>query len=267
MGTVAAIIMIILFLVLMVFVFSAALLTPIIGKKNLFFVIFLGFMVGVVGGTFFVAPVLDDIPDAARFFYQYTTPGTETIGVDVSTERDVGKFIDDAKKIDGVVGVENQGLTLRTTEFSEFWKEQLEKRIPIQSEQVVSQKVYTNGTIILDIKNDSDSQKIAENLSDWLLLIGEIHVRYSVVHVSVNVDASKVDHVIGELSKQDVVITNIEGPIEDKIKSLKEALPNKSNITIFCGFIGILVALAGIFCDTILRILGLIKERILRGNR
>jgi len=48
------IIMLVLFFFLMVFVLSTALLTPLIGKRNLIFVLSLGFIVGVVGGAFFI---------------------------------------------------------------------------------------------------------------------------------------------------------------------------------------------------------------------
>ena len=59
METLAVILMIALFVLVLVFIFSTALLTPLIGKKNLIFVILLGFTVGAVGGAFFIAPVFD----------------------------------------------------------------------------------------------------------------------------------------------------------------------------------------------------------------
>ena len=71
----AVILMIGLFILVLVFIFSTALLTPLIGKKNLIFVIALGFTVGAVGGAFFIAPVFDDIPDMARSVYMVTTTG------------------------------------------------------------------------------------------------------------------------------------------------------------------------------------------------
>ncbi|BDZ68438.1 hypothetical protein GCM10025860_18860 [Methanobacterium ferruginis] len=46
------IIMIVLFFLLMAFIFSTALLTPLIGKKNFLFVIGLGFVVGLIGELF-----------------------------------------------------------------------------------------------------------------------------------------------------------------------------------------------------------------------
>ncbi|HIH62529.1 MAG TPA: hypothetical protein HA298_07625, partial [Methanobacteriales archaeon] len=65
MNVIITLIMLILFIILLAFVFSVGLMTPVVGKKNLLFVIFIGFMVGVIGGTFFILPVYDDIPGMA----------------------------------------------------------------------------------------------------------------------------------------------------------------------------------------------------------
>jgi len=237
----------------MVFVFSTALLTPLIGKKNLVFVLSLGFIVGLVGGAFFIAPLYDDVPDMLRGIYTVTDGGTETINLNITTQNDVAKFLEDTKKIQGVKNVQGNRINIRTTPFGNEWVDSLQKRIPEIDSNIKSVQIIPNETIILTLENNSNPTTVAKNLNDWLLLVGSIDILSSVVEVSMEVDASQVDSVISQLPQDQVVVTNITGPTEDKLNAVKEKLPDRSNIIIICGFIGLLVGLAGVFIDSILQ--------------
>ena len=98
MDTLTVILMIGLFIFLLVFIFSAALLTPLIGKRNILFVIFLGFTVGAVGGAFFIAPAFDDIPLIASSVMTSTSSGTDLVDINVSTDINVSNFIQTTPK-------------------------------------------------------------------------------------------------------------------------------------------------------------------------
>lgn len=264
MGTLAAILMIVLFFVLMVFVFSIALLTPLIGKRNLLFVVFLGFTVGVIGGAFFISPIMDDIPDMARAVYQFTDDSPEVISVDVSTNTNVTQFIKTTKSIEGVKSVESSGITIKTDAFSDTWKNIILGRASSISSNITSVSIPSNNTLILQVKENSDPQTVINSLEEWLMFAGGINVKYSTVHVSVNVDASQVDSVVSNLPQDQVVITGIKGPVEDKINYLNSVLPKKSNVVLVCGFLGMLVGLAGVFIDTIMEGLKRTRDKFRR---
>lgn len=265
METIAVIVMVILFLVLMIFVFSTALLTPIIGKKNLLFVVLMGFIVGIIGGAFFISPIMDDIPGIATSFYQGTSNDLETINLNVSTNVNIDQFLEESKNVDGVKNVEVTGITLKTTQFSERWKNSLQNRITSSNKGIAWAEVLTDDTIQIQIQNGSDPQDVITKLEDWLMLVGAISVKYSAVHVSVQVEAAKLNQVTDELSR-DAVVTSIEGPTQDKINSIKSIIPNKSNVVILCGFIGVLIGLAGLFIDTLLGIFGNIRGKIIKND-
>jgi len=95
------------------------------------------------------------------------------------------------------------------------------------------------------------------------MLVGAINLDYSVVHITVQTDPTKTNQVINQLT-QNAVVTNVQGPTQDKINSLKAILPSKSNVVILCGFIGMIVGLAGVFIDTLLSMFGSLKERIIK---
>jgi hypothetical protein len=262
METLFVIIMIILFLLLMAFVFSTALLTPLIGKKNFLFVIALGFLVGIIGGAFFIAPVYDDLPDMARAFYMSTNNQQEVITINISTDSNVNQAIEEVKKIPGVLSVESGEITVKTTPISSTWKNSLESRIKTANSNITSGKVISTDTMLVQIKPGTDPTDVIKKLKSWMVLVSGVDIKFSIVQVKVVVDASKVDEVVKQLPQGEVVVTEISGPIEKEIQTLKNTIPSKNNVVLFCGFLGIIVGLVGMFIDTIIRGLKGIKDGI-----
>ncbi len=262
MDTLTVIIMIALFILLMAFVFSTALLTPIIGKRNLFVVLSLGFVVGIVGGAFFISPIFDDLPVLASSFYKSTSDDLEILNLNVSTNIDINQFIEKTKNIEGVKSVEVSGITVKTSQFSPKWKSILKSRILASNKDIKSVNVISNDTLNIGI-TPSNPQEVIKKLEDWLMLVGAIDVKYSNVHLVLKVETSNMNSIINEVSKE-AVVTSIEGPTQDKINSLKAMLPDRNNLIILCGFIGVLVGLLGLFIDSILGILGNIKEKMIK---
>jgi hypothetical protein len=263
----AVILMIGLFILVLVFIFSAALLTPLIGKKNLIFVVLLGFTVGAVGGAFFIAPVFDDIPDMARSVFQVTTTGTDVVGINVSTNTNISSFIENTKKIEGVQSVQSNGITVKTDTIPDSWKSTFINRIPTTNENITSVEIPNNSTLILNIKNNTNPQDVISGLSTWMMYVSGLNIKYSIARVTLNVDPSKLDQVIAQLPQQEVVITDVNGPTEENSQALKNFLPNKSNIIIFCGFLGMITGLAGFFIDSILEVLKRIRDKIIELKR
>src|SRR5690606_7190894 len=135
------------FFLLLAFVFSTALLTPLIGKKNLLFVVALGFVVGIIGGAFFIAPVFNDIPGMVRGIHQSTSDSPEIIEANISTDVDVNKVISDIITLEGVQGVETVGITLKTSPIPPGWWRDLEARATTSNPNITAFKVETNNTI------------------------------------------------------------------------------------------------------------------------
>ncbi|MEN4005834.1 MAG: hypothetical protein PQ964_00490 [Methanobacteriaceae archaeon] len=259
MGTIVALIMVILFILLMLFVFSTALLTPLIGKKNLLFVVSIGFIVGIIGGVFLIGPVFEDIPAMAASFHPSTSKEIETINVDISTDMDINQFVNNAKQIEGVKSVEVKGITVKTSPLSDKWKAALPRRIPASNREINSAQILPNNTIKIEIQNQSDPKDVIKKLEDWLMLVGEIDLRFGLAHASFQVESVRVYDVSNQLSK-DAVVTGIQGPRQDRINYIKSITPDKSSVVIFCGIIGMLVGLVGLFIDTLLGFFDRLKE-------
>jgi len=267
METLAVILMIGLFILVLVFIFSTALLTPLIGKKNLIFVILLGFTVGAVGGAFFIAPVFDDIPQMASSLFHATSTSTDVVGMNVSTNINVTNFIEDTKKIDGVTNVQSNGITIKTDTIPDSWQSTFLSRIPTINNNITSVQIPSNNTLLLEVKNGTNPEDVITGLDVWMMYVSGISIKYSIVSVTMDVQGSKLDTVMAKLPQGDIVITDVSGPTENSIQGLKNILPNKSNVVIFCGLIGMITGLAGLFIDSILNVIAMIREKLLEFKR
>ncbi len=267
MDTLAVILMIALFILVLVFIFSTALLTPLIGKRNLLFVIVLGFTVGAVGGAFFIAPVFDDIPVMASELFHATSTGTDVVGMNVSTNVNITNFIANTKTIDGVNNVESNGITIKTDTMPANWQSTFINRIPTVNSNITSVKIPDNGTIILTVKNQTNPEDVINGLNTWMMYVSGIGIKYSIVRVTMDVQASKLDAVMAKLPQGDIVVTDVNGPTENSVQNVKNMLPNKSNIVFFCGLLGMITGLAGLFIDNILNVVAMIRNRLLEFKR
>lgn len=255
MDLLVVIIMLVLFIFMMVFVFSTALLTPMIGKRNLLFVLSLGFIVGLVGGAFFIAPLYDDMPDMARSVFTVTTGSPEVIHINMSTDNDVNAFITNTKKLNGVKNVTCDRINLKTTSFNiTDWKDTLKERIPALESDVKEVQVPNNETIVLVLNENTNPTQLIKNIDDWLKLVGGMEVLTNIAELSITVDPAQVDSVSGQLPQDQMVITSVTGPVEDQIVAFKKNLPDRTSIVLICGFIGLIVGAAGLFIDSITQI-------------
>jgi len=252
MDVLVVIIMLVLFIFMMVFVFSTALLTPMIGKRNLIFVLSLGFIVGLVGGAFFIAPLYDDMPDMARSVFTISTGSPEIIHINMSTDNDINTFISDTKKLNGVKDVKCIKITLRTNSFNiTDWKDTLEERIPVLEAGVKEVQVTNNETIVLVLNQNTDPTQIVKNIDNWLKLVGGMEILTNIAELEITVDPAQVDTVSDQLPQDQVVINNVTGPVEDQINSFKKNLPDRTSIVLICGLIGLIVGSLGLFIDSI----------------
>lgn len=252
MDTLIVIIMLVLFIFLMVFVFSTALLTPMIGKRNLLFVLSLGFIVGIVGGTFFIAPLYDDMPDMARAVFTFSSGSPEVINVNMSTDSNVNAFIEETKKLNGVKDVQCEKITMRITPFDDGdWKQTFEERIPVVDSDVKEVQIISNDSFVLILNENSDPTRLVKNIDDWLDLVGGMDVFTNTAEISITVEPSQVGSVTDQLPPDTVVVTNITGQVEDQITSFKKNLPDRTSIVLLCGLLGVIVGAVGLFIDSI----------------
>ena len=87
-----AIVYVILFIILMVFVFSIGMLKPFMPKKEIALVLVVAFLIGSIGGAFFLEPLYEEVPAFVGELEKNVPGNEETLYLDLSSATDVGEL-------------------------------------------------------------------------------------------------------------------------------------------------------------------------------
>lgn len=255
MDILSATIYIILFIVLMIFIFSMGLLTPIIGKKDILSVLAIGFVVGIVGGAFFITPIYEEIPNVVGTVQQTITGENEKINIEVSPIVDIDKLMTDLNKTNGVISIINKGIDVKTDPFSTERKNIIEEKIPIVDKNFENFSVNKSGMISINFTKDYNPSTALKTLSDWLMYSAGINTKYSLIKIQIIAEPSEVDNIVQFLHSENIVVTSIEGPVQNAVNNTKNSMLDNGLVVLIAGIIGIIVALVGIFFDNIFTVI------------
>ena len=184
------------------------------------------------------------------------------VNINVSTDVNISNFIQTTKQIDGVQGIQSNGITIKTDPMTNTAESFFMTRIPEQDSNVTSVRMPTNDTMILEIKNNTDPQDTISTLKTWMMYVSGVSISYSMVNVTMAIKSSKYNQVMAQIPQGEVVITNVTGPSVDNNQTITSLMPNKSNIVLFCGLIGMVTGLSGMFIDSILGVMQRIRRKI-----
>lgn len=252
MDAIMIIIMLVLFILALIFVFSTALLTPYIGKKNLLSVILLGLVVGLVGGAFLVAPVVNDLPDFTRTLVEDTVSGTDVINVQLSTNHNITETIHNISSINGVHSITYDGILMKTDTFetpadqSKFFK-----YLNNTNTNITGIDSMGDNTFFIHINKDGDPQQVLDDIYGSFANNTYIHLRYTSMDAQITVDAKNITKIKNSLSPDEVIIKNITGPTEDTTNAITSWIPDQNGVIIGSAILGMVVGLLGFFIDTV----------------
>ncbi|WP_455644740.1 hypothetical protein [Methanosphaera sp.] len=253
MDALTIVIMLILFIIAMIFVFSTALLTPYIGKRNLLSVVLLGLVVGLVGGAFLLSPIVDDIPDFTRTIVEESTDGSDVIEMDLSTNGNITQIIENISSITGVQNVSYDGINIKIDEEfdSNTEKTTLVSALNGSNTNITDIEEKENNTFFVKIAPEGDPQSVLNSIYSVFSTHTYTHLRYTSMQANATVAANNVTKIMSTISNNGAVVLNVTGPTEDKINSINKYIPDKTNVVLLAGVIGVIVGLAGFFIDTI----------------
>ena len=97
------IIYLVLFIIMMIFVFSIGMLRHFMPKREILLVLVVAFFIGAVGGAFFLQPIYEELPEITSFVEKNIPNNEETLYLDLSSSLDTNKlhdeFIEDRKSV------------------------------------------------------------------------------------------------------------------------------------------------------------------------
>ncbi|MDR2623352.1 MAG: hypothetical protein LBC39_02095 [Methanobrevibacter sp.] len=253
-----SIIYLFIFIVILVFIFSAGLLTPMIGKKNIVVVGILGFIIGVIGGGFLMVPIYQDLPYIVGSVHSVVDPNHEILKVSVSSKDDLNQSIRVIKDMKGFKSLKETGFKLTTTSFSKDRKNFIENHL---SRKYGSYEVDSSGLITVFTNKEFNLNEV-NNLSQWLSYTGAITINSSSIYFDVNVNANNVVENSKNFSNGHIVVESVKGPVQNTINFVKNTMVDEKYMLLITGMVGLLVALVGSFWDTILDFIRKIRGKL-----
>lgn len=250
MEIITTIIYIVLFIILMVFVFSIGMLRPFMPKKEMILVLAVAFFIGTLGGAFFLTPIYSDVPEIVSSIEKINPSNEETLYLDVSSSTDINKLRNDLLAIDGVKSVEETGITISMWKFSDQEEDYFNYAVPNVDSHFSNYTVNkTTGTIYIALDNYSSSQAL-KVFSDWYKLVFGGPITYAQVHIKVVTSSSSLDEVENALLEKGIVASSIDGPVYNSANSTNSSMLSNTEFSLACGGFGVVVGLIGVYYDS-----------------
>ena len=261
MDIITAAILIILFIIILIFSFSMGMLTPLIKKKEIGLVIIIGVILGVVGGAFFITPTLQGYPQAVGTLTQIVDGGHEIMTIELPSSANINQVKSNIEQMDGVNNVSSKGILIHTQPFSDNTSASLDKNIMYMNANL-SNWSFDNkaGIINVNFTNNNLTHNL-KTLKERLFSDYGVSYSYAVIELQVDAQAGSVQHITNELAKNDIVVSDVNGPVHDSIVNAQNNMPSSTVVVLFCAILSGFVTILGVYVDSIRRFLGNIKWR------
>ncbi len=253
MNTLTIVIMLILFVLAMIFVFSTALLTPYIGVRNFLAVVGLGLVVGVVGGAFLLSPIVDDIPDFSRTIIEDTVEGSDHLEMNLSTNGNLTEIIQNISSINGVENINYDFIEYRMNDDfdNSAYRSMFFSALNNSNDNISSIEDMGDSVYRVHIKEGGDPQSVLSSIYDTFKYQNYVSLRYTAMPAQADVNASNVTNIMNQVNDAGAIITSVTGPTEDRIEFVESHTPNSTDVILLSGVLGVIVALAGFFIDSL----------------
>ena len=265
MDLITAIIFLILFIIIMIFAFSMGVSSPYIGRKEIVSIIVIGFVLGAIGGYFFINPIYEETPYVIGNVQGLFSMDNEVINLNIPSTSNITDVSNKIKNQNGVTSVTTNGFELKTGFIKNESKAIIEDHLKSDSE-IESYKV-TNNSVAVDLKNEASSTTTLGSLVNWLSNTVGVGSEFAFVHIKVHVNANDLIDVKNYLKENGYTIISIEGPVQSTIKYLNDTLLPVYVIMFFSGLVGVASAIAGVFVEPLTKFTRKFRKKHSRRNR
>ena len=248
MDVIVAIIYVVLFIILMVFVFSIAMLKPFMSKKEMVLILAVGFFIGALGGAFFLSPIYSEVPEVATAIEKIIPGNEEALYLDLSSSTDINALRNNLSQIEGFKSFEETGVTIPLWSFSDSEYEFFNYSVPNMDSHFQNYSInQTQGTVYIALNNYSSSEAL-QSFAYWYKENFDGPINYAQVHVKVVVSSSSYDRVSQMLLEKGIVASNVDGSVHNS--TTNSTLISNGQFVAVCGGVGFVVAVLGLFFET-----------------
>ena len=234
----------------MVFAFSIGMLKQFMPKKEIVLVLVVAFLIGAIGGAFFLDPIYDELPNVVGAIERSMPNNEETLYLDLSSSLDIDELKDNLSKTEGFKSFKEESITIPMWTFNEREHNYFEE---IVGNIDYNYKDYniTSSEIKISLEDNYTSSEALKSFSDWYKLVYGDTISYAQVHAILVVDSASLDTFEENLLDNGIVATNIEGPIQDTVDNTNQSMLSDTEFTLFCGCLGVAAAVLGIYIDSV----------------
>ena len=250
MDIITLIIYLVLFIIMMVFVFSIGMLRQYMPKREILLVLAVAFLIGSIGGAFFLQPIYEELPDVASTIEKNMPNNEETLYLDLSSSVDTNGLRNDVSSMEGFKSFDETSISIPMWHFNEAEHDYFEEIVGNIDSNYKSYNV-TEDKIVIELADNYTSSEALKTFSDWFKLVYGETLSYAQIHAVLVVDSANLDDFEQALLNKGIVASNIEGPVQNSVNATNSSMLSNLQFTLVCGGIGVVVALIGIYMDTV----------------
>ena len=250
MDIITTIIYIVLFIIMMVFVFSIGMLKQYMPRREVLLVLVVAFLIGAIGGAFFLDPIYDELPAVASVVEKNMPDNEETLYLDLSSSIDTNQLRDSLASMEGFKSFDEVSISIPMWSFNEREHDYFDSIVGNIDSHYKEYNVTSNTIDIVLDENYTSSQAL-KSFSDWYKLVYGETISYAQIKAVLVVDSSKLDSFEQALLDKGIVASSIEGPVQDSLNNTNSSMLSNVEFTLVCGVVGVIVAIAGIYMDSI----------------
>ena len=250
MDIITLIIYLVLFIIMMVFVFSIGMLRQYMPKREILLVLAVAFLIGSIGGAFFLQPIYEELPDVASTIEKNMPNNEETLYLDLSSSVDTKGLRNDVSSMEGFKSFDETSISIPMWHFNEAEHDYFEEIVGNIDSNYKSYNV-TEDKIVIELADNYTSSEALKTFSDWFKLVYGETLSYAQIHAVLVVDSAHLDDFKQVLLNKGIVASNIEGPVQSTVNATNSSMLSNLEFTLVCGGIGVVVALIGIYMDTV----------------
>ena len=245
------IIYIVLFIVMMIFVFSIGVLKQYMPKREVLLVLAVGFLIGAIGGAFFLQPIYDELPFVASVVEQNLPDNEETLYLDLSSSLDIDNLRNNLSKMGGFKHFDEVSVSIPMWSFNQKEHDYFDSIVGNIDSHYKNYNVTSNA-IDIELEDNYTSKQALKSFSDWYKLVYGETISYAQINAILVVDSSKFDNFKQALLDKGIVPSKVDGPVQDVVDDTNESMISNIEFTCVCGLIGVVVSVIGIYMDSVI---------------
>jgi hypothetical protein len=219
-------------------------------KREVLLVLGVAFLIGAIGGAFFLDPIYDELPEVVGLVEKNMPNNEETMYLDLSSSIDTESLKNDLSAMKGFKSFDETAISIPMWSFNQREHDYFDSVVGNIDSHYKNYNVSSD-RINIELEENYSASDALKTFSDWYKLVYDETISYAQIQAVLVVDSSELDHFEQALLDKGIVATSIDGPVQDSLNNTNSSMLSNMEFTLFCGGIGVVVAILGIYMDSI----------------